>query len=274
MKRIMTSLFILLSGFLLGLAPFAVMAENPHAPKYFSEEKVDVSYVIDGDTFATKQNKRVRLLGINTPEISHGAGQASQPFAQKAKQRLTDLIGGKQIVLSFSEGRTTDKYGRLLAFVHLENGENINETLVKEGLAHVYTFPDTPFDATPLFTAEQQARDAKIGLWSLPRWQVLNAENINEIKDIDSRIGTFNLVQGTVKNIKTVKDKTYLNFGDDWRTDFTVEIDKRFLENFLSGNINPEKNYQNKTLLVRGFLKPVNGILVTATHPQQLQIIK
>lgn len=237
--------------------------------KGFAEEFwAHVSYVIDGDTFVTEEGKHVRLLGINTPEIGR-KGTPHQPLAVEAKLRLTELINKKDVLLTTLPSRTHDKYGRVLAFIKDNSGEHINKKMLEDGLAHVYTFPDTPFDASTFFKAEHSARIQKKGLWNLPRWQ------IKETSDPISKksIGQFNITEGTVLNTKTVKNKIYLNFGKDWRTDFTVEIKKKHWNNFTEYNINPHTDYKGKTLRIRGFLKPVNGILVTATHPAQLEII-
>mgnify|MGYP005840655051 FL=1 len=67
--------------------------------------------------------------------------------------------------------------------------------------------------------------------------------------------------------------RIYLNYGENWRTDFTVEIPTEFLDLFSREGIDPLKNYTNKNLLVRGRLKPVNGVLITATHPEQIRVL-
>lgn len=237
-------------------------------PCFSTEKTVTVSYVIDGDTFKTTENETVRLLGINTPEIAHHNKNKSQPFSHKAKRFLTEKIAHQTVHLHFSSGRLKDKYGRFLAFVYLGE-ENINLSLLKEGLAHIYTFPDTPFNILPFFKAEEDARTLKKNIWSTQRWHVLNTNIPVEKK----RIGTFNIMQGTVLKSTQVKNKTYLNFGKNWQTDFTVEIPQRFIKNFEEKGIQPHTFYAQKQVRVRGFLKPINGTLITVSHPEQIEVV-
>ena len=228
---------------------------------------VTVAAVIDGDTFTTEQGERVRLLHINTPEMGHD-GRRSQPFAEKAKKRLKNLIEGRRVTLKF-ETTERDRYKRLLA--HVYKGKKwINKEMISSGLAHVYTFPDNRgAKINSLIQAEQIARDHAYGFWKTARWTVRNTDRLDD----DTLIGKYQLIQGKVKNVAEVKGITYLNFGNDWRNDFTVEIPKKFKKYFTESGIKPKTFYQGKELLVRGVLKPVNGTLITATHPEQLTII-
>ena len=97
---------------------------------------VQVSKVFDGDTFRTTRGEKVRLLGINTPEIAHDR-RPSQPFGIEAKRHLKQLISGKTVRLQLDRDRK-DNYGRTLAQVYLRDGRSINEQMVRDGLAHVY----------------------------------------------------------------------------------------------------------------------------------------
>jgi endonuclease YncB( thermonuclease family) len=76
----------------------------------FSPLEDTVTYVIDGDTFVTKSGKTIRLLNINTPETGK-KGKPSQPYADKAKEVLTELVAGKNVTLKF-QSRLKDKYRR------------------------------------------------------------------------------------------------------------------------------------------------------------------
>jgi micrococcal nuclease len=136
-------------------------------------------------------------------------------------------------------------------------------------LAHVYSFPDNRQLTLELIKKENIARQNRKGLWSHPRWNIHT--DVTAIKDSD--IGQFNIFEGFIHNIKTVRKKTYINFGANWREDFTVEIPERFYTLFEQSNIDIKTFYTGKKLQVRGVFKPVNGVLVTATHPEQLTIL-
>lgn len=226
-----------------------------------------VDHVIDGDTFVTKDGSHIRLLGINTPEIGR-TGKKNQPFSNKARLKLTELIFHKKLRLEFGD-RYKDRYGRLLAHAYTEDGTWINAKLIEASLAHVYSFPDNRIYTRKLITLENKTKKLKQGIWSHPRWKTYKADQ----KIPDSAIGKFNIVEGTVHHITKVKDKTYINFGADWRTDFTVEIKKKNYDSFKTSGIDISKDYKGKKIQIRGVIKPVNGALISVSHPEQLTIL-
>lgn len=94
-------------------------------------ETTKVTRIIDGDTFETETGEKVRLIGINTPEIS-------DIFGQEAKQHLTDLIDGKTIDLQTDNiSNDRDRYSRLLRYVILD-GIDINKKMISDGFAFAY----------------------------------------------------------------------------------------------------------------------------------------
>ncbi len=179
---------------------------------------VTVERVVDGDTFKTTKGEKVRLLGINTPEIRHDNSPA-QPFGKQAKNALTALIADKQVRLSFDKEKK-DKYGRTLAHVYLRDGTWVNATLVEMGLAHVYTFAPNISAAKKLLRVEQDAIAAKRNMWSHKRWRVLTPKQLRM-----SLLGQFRLIHGTVTKI----DK------NGWRFELgklTVTVPKRSRHDF------------------------------------------
>lgn len=129
-------------------------------------QEVKITWVYDGDTVKAEggdKEVRIRLLGIDAPELSHKKGQRSQPFARKARTHLIRLVYGRVVTV---KGYGTDKYGRLLGVIH-KNGKNINMEMVKAGLAEVYRGKMPPgFDATVFHVAEKAARMEQKGVWS------------------------------------------------------------------------------------------------------------
>lgn len=153
----------------------------------------EVRHVVDGDTFTTKRGEKVRLLGINTPEVAHNR-EPGQPYGQKAKQRLQTMIGGRTVQL-FTDKDNRDNYGRLLAEVYLRDGTWVNAALVRDGYAHVYTFAPNFRWASGLLKEESIARQRGRGIWSTPRFRVIRAS------ELDSRMtGQFRVVEGVVSH--------------------------------------------------------------------------
>ncbi len=113
--------------------------------------------VKDGDTFEVLydgQPERVRLAEIDCPE-------KSQPFGNNAKQYASDLCFGKTVTVS-SNGKR-DRYGRVVGIVVTEDGINVNEALIKAGLAWHYKDYS---NSDELAEMEQHARLEKAGLWA------------------------------------------------------------------------------------------------------------
>lgn len=114
--------------------------------------------IADGDTFTflttDKRQIKVRLAEIDTPE-------RAQPYGSRARQALSDLIFGKEVRV---EEADTDRYGRLVGHVYIGN-LHVNRQLVRQGMAWVYR---QYLEDRTLLQDEQAARDAKLGLWSLP----------------------------------------------------------------------------------------------------------
>ena len=133
-------------------------------------ERHSVRNVYDGDTLTLTDGRRVRFLGIDTPEISEG-----QPYAKEAKAYAKKYCDKKDIWLTYDNyGDRMDKFGRLLAFVWAESMSQgggyicINEGIVSEGLATVYLpRKDAKLrNLKTLLRLQKGARNAKRGIWN------------------------------------------------------------------------------------------------------------
>lgn len=115
-----------------------------------------VRNVVDGDTVVLQAGQRLRYLGINAPE----RGEA---FADEATRRNRRLVRGREVKLEFDAERE-DRYGRLLAYVWAD-GEMVNETLLREGLAHVFVIPPNLRYYHRFLAIQEEARRRRVGLW-------------------------------------------------------------------------------------------------------------
>lgn len=129
-------------------------------------EQVSVRNVYDGDTLTLVDERRVRLLGIDTPEIKQ-----KQPFAQEAKHYTKERCDKRDIWISFEPGQDKeDHYGRLLAFVWVKEGDGylcVNEGIVGAGLATVYTPNKNSklHNWEKLLKLQESARQSSKGIW-------------------------------------------------------------------------------------------------------------
>jgi micrococcal nuclease len=123
--------------------------------------------VTDGDTITVTQNgfkSKIRLVGIDAPEKSRKKHEPGQPFSQASTKHLAGLVLNKYVdIVPYG----TDRYDRTLAVVYLD-GKNVNLEMVKAGFAEVYRGKPAPgFDNGPYERAENEARSAGKGIWSL-----------------------------------------------------------------------------------------------------------
>jgi len=160
-----------------------------------NERWVSVAKVYDGDTFKTRSGEKIRLLNLNTPEIQHRDSRA-QVGGNKAAAALKKLILGKQVRLSFDKEKK-DRYGRTLAHVWMQDGLWVNQYMIEQGHAHVYTFEPNTRWVKKLLKAEHLAQRKKRGIWATKRFKLLSSQNLSS-----QFIGQFRVVQGKVDNIK------------------------------------------------------------------------
>ena len=119
--------------------------------------------VIDGDTLVLAGGARVRVLGIDAPEMERD-GQPADFLAHKAKAVLTELTLNRTIALEYDRLRY-DHYGRLLAYLFLPDHTLVNADLVRQGLARVYFIAPNMRYREVLLAAQQEAIEAKRGIW-------------------------------------------------------------------------------------------------------------
>ena len=128
-----------------------------------------INHYIDGDTIAVNMNgatETIRFIGIDTPETHkpNTPVQCYGPAAAAHTQNVIKAAGDKVRLVSDSLSTNRDRYNRLLRYVYLPDGTDVNELNVQEGYAFYY--PYFPFTKKALFAADEQAAmTAKKGLW-------------------------------------------------------------------------------------------------------------
>lgn len=121
---------------------------------------------IDGEIQSDIENKKVRLIGINTPETVDPR-RPVQCFGKEASAYMKSLVEGEIIQLEYdnTQGKT-DKYGRILAYIYMEDGQMVNKKMIADGYAYEYTY-NTPYKYRDSFKAAQTlAEKGGRGLWS------------------------------------------------------------------------------------------------------------
>ncbi|MEW6388478.1 MAG: thermonuclease family protein, partial [Thermodesulfobacteriota bacterium] len=144
--------------FLLGCLFWGCGPEKPGPP-----QEAQVSRVVDGDTLILANGTKVRLLGIDAPELEK-EGRPADFLAHKARAFLSQLTQGQTVRLEYDQLRY-DRYGRLLAYLLLADGSMVNVELVRQGLARVYLIPPNVRYRDTLIAAQREALEARRGIW-------------------------------------------------------------------------------------------------------------
>jgi micrococcal nuclease len=247
MAVLMTSAAVII---MVAAATTSAAAEEPPAAAF-------VRQVIDGEVLATDAGE-VRLAGIMTP---------TQPeaLANQVLAALRNLSIGRTVTLAY-EAAAQDRHGRYLAQVETKAGLWLQGSLIDRGLARVATTPDRRARAAEMLARERAAREAGRGLWAYPSYRVLSDA------DAASHIGGFHLVEGRILDVRRTKGITYLNFGPDYRTDFTVQVARESLPQFRTADM-LLPDLKDRRVRVRGWLRQFNGPLIDATHPEQIEVL-
>ena len=215
-----------------------------------------VKTVYDGDTVVLEDGQKIRLLGINTPEVQH-RDKLADAGGEDAKNWLIAKLKDTKVRLE-TDAEKTDSYGRTLGYLFTENKEFINQSLLAAGLAEVSIFPPNLKYVNELVTASEQAEKAKLGIWQRPEYAAIPVDELTEA----GHFGWTRLV-GKVKSVHPAKKFVYLQFSDR----FDVRIDMEWLSLF------PELNsYQGKTIEVRGWLnKRKDKFSMLIRHPSAIK---
>ncbi|GAB4264922.1 MAG: hypothetical protein Kow0080_04540 [Candidatus Promineifilaceae bacterium] len=140
----------------------AVSSDSPVRVTPPAGQLAEVVNVIDGDTVdvvmgTNGETYRLRYIGVDTPE-------RDEPFYQEATEANRAMVAGQTVIL-VKDVSETDRYGRLLRYVYLQDGTFVNAELVRQGYARLVTFPPDVAMQDTLLALQQEARTEKRGLW-------------------------------------------------------------------------------------------------------------
>lgn len=251
------------AGLIGGAALTLSMTGAIRATDLVAGETGRVDRVFSGQSFRLNSGLSVRLAGIIAPD-------RDAPFGAQSKAGLESLILGKTVRLSYG-GDPRDRYDRALAQVHLLNPDEslsnwIQAELVQQGLARVYSWPDDHYDIDRLYAVERTARANRAGLWGEDAYAIRRPDPDPLAQYVDS----LQLVEGIITRTADVRGQIYLNFGADYRTDFTVAIAKRHRKRFKS--LNPV-SLEGARVRVRGWIELYNGPMIWLSHPERMEIL-
>jgi endonuclease YncB( thermonuclease family) len=238
------------------------LANNCNAKQF--DETVQVAQVYDGDTIKLIDGRKLRLIGINTPERGRD-GKKNEPFYQAAKDQLQQIINKNQGQIKVVFGKSKrDRYKRLLAHIFTLDNENITATLIKNGMGFTIAIPPNIQLLKCYKDAEHKAQKQKRGIWG---HKYSHAINVNFLKK--SARGFFR-VTGTVQRIGESRSSFWLNLNTKSESKFSLRILKKNLPYFT--HFHPQ-DLINRQLIARGWIYKIKGEQrMTIHHPASLQI--
>ncbi|MBT6095513.1 MAG: thermonuclease family protein [Rhodospirillaceae bacterium] len=247
-------------------------AEDPRT-KLSPGATATVTEVVDGDTVivspAPDGARQIRLVGIQAPKLPLGRkGFKAWPLSMASKQLLEKLVLNHRVTLHFGESRM-DRHGRHLAHLFRDDGLWVQGAMLERGMARVYTFPDNRKLAAEMYASENTAHAAGKGIWGLRFYEPRGADSAPLLR----QLGSFQLVEGRVRSAAKVKGRVYLNFGDNWRDDFTATLAPKSARLFAKTGVDAT-TLEGRRIRVRGWLRKRNGPMIEVSHPEQIEILE
>ena len=214
--------------------------------------------MVDGDTLHLENGDKVRLVGINTPEIGRG-GEASEPLAEQARAALGQLVDSARAVGVVDGKMARDRHGRRLGHIYDQDGASLVAQLLADGWGfHVAVAPNfTHLDCFQ--AAEQRARTAGLGVWSEP------ALAVRRVQQLTPGEGGFERVAGTVTRVSFKENGWWIQLDGKVGLQIKHADQARFDRSQLRVS-------EGEFLEARGWLVPMRGDwwLMNVSHPAML----
>jgi len=239
---------------------------GPTLPAGLTEGAAGRVVTVDAaDTIALEDGTSVRLAGVQPPRPARD-GQPAWPFAADATVAVERAVLGRAVRLWHPEDRR-DRWGRALAHVVRDDGHWLQGALLTDGWARVHTFPRTATGARLMLDLERSARAGRRGIWRHRFYRVRNPDET--WRDLDS----VQIVEGRVVDAAVVRGTAYLNFGLDWRRDFTFRAEPEVRRIFLRAGIDLA-DLTGIRVRGRGWVYPRNGPMIDLTHPEAFEVLE
>lgn len=213
-------------------------------------------------TFETGAGEQltIRLAGLELP-------RPGSPGHELAMRFIDGWLAAGVSELRLPADERLDRYGHHIADLHREDAL-LSEALVSAGYAIAYSWPDTRHEGAHLLVLEAEARSGNRGLWETDIFAIRSPDP----NTLALYLETVQIVEGRVISAAETRERTYLNFGFDYRTDFTVSIAARDVRTFTDAGIDMDA-LEGRIIRVRGWLQAINGPSITIDHPERLEVL-
>ncbi len=261
---------------LLGLGPLLFQSQTATAQscsekllKEMTPEALKVEQVSSGGILKLAGGTELKLAGILLPQRPlDGRVKDAAKRHDMALSALKSLT--KDAEIRRARNPPQDRHGREMAQIVVGSGLWLQAELVKQGLARVE--PEVPGNACSerLLKVEAEARAGKAGLWGEADFQVKQAWATRKLLRLEN---TFQIVEGKVAKVAETKRFTYINFGKDWRTDFTASISSRTLRRLKKSGFKATQ-LQGRKVRIRGWITYRNGPMIEITQAAQIERVE
>lgn len=209
--------------------------------------------------------------GVRQAALLAGIRGAETPDSRDRLQRLLDEAGDALLLIETEAGR--DRYDRpvVLALFDRTAGEAyLDADMVSSGQAMVWPRPDADQRAQILYALEAEARRAGEGAWGSGAFTIRDPDPDRLAQHLDSA----QIIEGRVVAVGEARNgRLYLNFGLNWRTDFTVSLNRADRERFEAQGLSDPAQLEGAVIRVRGWLYAENGPMIHVASPAQIEIL-
>jgi endonuclease YncB( thermonuclease family) len=258
---------------ILMLAAAAVLAAcgGPNLRGLQPGEAAAVTAVFDGDTLQLDGDARVTLTEIVAPG-------RDEPYAREARAALETLAMGRAAQLAYGGARTAGSTTLAHVFVQTEGGRWLwaQGELVRTGAARVRPRRDNAARTSALLALEEEARDARRGLWALAAYRVRDPDELlAEAASLPGRCGEgpFILLEGVVDRVERTPGGGYFNFGPPGTElrDATARVDPRDFALWAQAASGGPESFTGARVRVRGRAADRGGPLICLEHPAAVE---
>ncbi|WP_161973840.1 thermonuclease family protein [Hwanghaeella grinnelliae] len=213
-------------------------------------------------TLAVPKGEEIVLAGL---DVALGLAPASKAYLRELRA-LQREHGPWRLV-----GAQRDRHGRLAGRVETKAGDWVQERMLRLGLARFAGGVPDKDQRTALLMAEQAARAERRGIWRNPRYFVRPAG------DPDSIYNGFQIVEGHVRDIGRSDGTVFLNFGEDWRVDFTAGVTARLQPDALPKTAEGVSlsiyDLDGRMVRLRGVVRRYNGPFMEIVSADQIELL-
>ncbi len=239
--------------------PSLSTAQN--CPSKHYDESVTIKYIHDGDTVKLVDGRKIRLIGINAPEVAR-KDQPAEAYALQARDHLRALLHKHNNQVKLVHGiEKRDHYQRSLSHLFLPDGTNIQAQLLSEGLSSSITIPPNDRFSSCYQQAEKQALCSQKAIWS---------DKIQAVADLADSTNGFRVLRGKLKHIKSSSKGLWLELEHGLSLRIAFKHKPLF-------DMNQLKDLIDQTIIIRGWLqtkkqpRPGERFYMQIKHPSAIE---